>query len=113
MEDVTTLPAAETATQVEEQQPATAPPAEPTQPAQPAAEAPSPAALLQQTLAELARLTLGLAEQRDALTERERVHRSIVAELDNRRVRIEIDEAACARLGGAAEALQVLVGGAQ
>ena len=111
MEDATTLPAAQAA-QVEEQQPTTETPQEPAQPAQPA-QPPSPAALLQQTLSELARLTLGLAEQRDALTERERVHRSIVAELESRRVRIEIDEAACARLGGAAEALQVLVGGAQ
>ena len=105
MEDATTLPA-EQAAQVEEQQPTAETTTQPTEP-------PSPAVLLQQTLSELARLTLGLAEQPNALAERERVYRSIDAELESRRVRIEIDEAACAKLGGAAEALQVLVGGAQ
>lgn len=58
-------------------------------------------------------LTLGLEEQRQQLIERERVHRSIGAELDGRRVRIEIDEARAAKLQGAAEALQALVGGSQ
>ena len=107
MEDATTLPAADQAAQVEEQQPTTEQPQEPAQP-------PTPAALLQQTLSELGMLTLGLEEQRQQLTERERVYRSIGAELDGRRVRIEIDEARAAKLQGAAEALQALVqGGAQ
>ena len=84
------------------------------QPTQPAAEQPpTPQALLQQALNQLGALTLGLAEQRQVLLERERNYRSLGAELDSRRVRIEIDEAACARLQGAADALQVLVGGAQ
>jgi molecular chaperone GrpE (heat shock protein) len=113
MEDATTLPAADQAAQVEEQ-PATetqpTQPQEPTQPAQP----PTPAALLQQKLSELGVLMLGLEELRQQLTERERIYRSIGAELESRRVRIEIDEARAAKLQGAAEALQALVqGGAQ
>lgn len=112
MEDATTLPAADQAAQVEDQQPATEQPQEPAQPAQPA-QPPTPAALLQQKLSELGALMLGLEEQRQQLTERERVHRSIGAELESRRVRIEIDEAQIAKLTGAAEALQALVGGGQ
>ena len=113
MEDATTLPAADQAAQVEEQ-PATetqpTQPQEPTQPAQP----PTPAALLQQKLSELGVLMLGLEELRQQLTERERIYRSIGAELESRRVRIEIDEAQVSKLTGAAEALQALVqGGAQ
>lgn len=93
---------------------ATAPAQVEEQPTQPAPEQPpTPQALLQQALNQLGALTLGLAEQRQVLLERERNYRSLGAELDSRRVRIEIDEAACARLQGAAEALQVLVGGAQ
>lgn len=115
MEDTTTLPAADQAAQVEEQQPTTAQPQEPTQPETPAQPtlAITPAALLQQKLSELGVLMLGLEERRQQLTERERMHRSIGAELESRRVRIEIDEAQIAKLTGAAEALQVLVGGAQ
>ena len=113
MEDATTLPAADKAAQVEDQ-PATetqpTQPQEPTQPAQP----PTPAALLQQKLSELGVLMLGLEELRQQLTERERIYRSIGAELESRRVRIEIDEAQVSKLTGAAEALQALVqGGAQ
>ena len=113
MEDATTLPAADQAAQVEDQ-PATetqpTQPQEPTQPAQP----PTPAALLQQKLSELGVLMLGLEELRQQLTERERIYRSIGAELESRRVRIEIDEAQVSKLTGAAEALQALVqGGAQ
>ena len=110
MEDATTLPAADQAAQVEEQQTATE---QPEQPTQPTAQPPSPAALLQQALNELGMLTLSLAEQRQKLTDAERVLRSIEAEVDGRQVRIEIDEAKIARLQGAAEALQALVGGGQ
>ena len=93
---------------------ATAPAQVEEQPTQPTAEQPpTPQALLQQALNQLGALTLGLAEQRQVLLERERNYRSLGAELDSRRVKIEIDEAACARLQGAAEALQMLVGGAQ
>ena len=113
MEDATTLPAADQAAQVEDQQPATEQPQEPAQPAQPA-QPPTPAALLQQKLSELGVLMLGLEELRQQLTERERIYRSIGAELESRRVRIEIDEAQVSKLTGAAEALQALVqGGAQ
>lgn len=110
MDEQTTLPAADQAAQVEDQQPATEQPQEPAQPAQP----PTPAALLQQKLSELGVLMLGLEELRQQLTERERIYRSIGAELESRRVRIEIDEAQVSKLTGAAEALQALVqGGAQ
>ena len=113
MEDATTLPSADQAAQVEDQQPATEQPQEPAQPAQPA-QPPTPAALLQQKLSELGVLMLGLEELRQQLTERERIYRSIGAELESRRVRIEIDEAQVSKLTGAAEALQALVqGGAQ
>ena len=108
MEDqTTTLPEP---AQVEEQQTATE---QPEQPTQPTAQPPSPAALLQQALNELGMLTLSLAEQRQKLTDAERVLRSIEAEVDGRQVRIEIDEAKIAKLQGAAEALQALVGGGQ
>jgi molecular chaperone GrpE (heat shock protein) len=116
MEDATTLPAADQAAQVEDQQPATEQPAQPETPVQPTqpTQPPTPAALLQQKLSELGVLMLGLEELRQQLTERERIYRSIGAELESRRVRIEIDEARAAKLQGAAEALQALVqGGAQ
>lgn len=113
MEDTTTLPAADQAAQVEEQPATETQPMQPQEPPQPAAQPPSPAALLQQKLSELGVLMLGLEELRQQLTERERIYRSIGAELDSRRVRIEIDEAQIAKLTGAAEALQALVGGAQ
>ena len=102
MDEQTSLTEATAPAQVEEQ---------PTQPI--AEQPPTPQALLQQALNQLGALTLGLAEQRQVLLERERNYRSLGAELDSRRVKIEIDEAACARLQGAAEALQRLVGGAQ
>lgn len=105
MEEQTPLPEAPAPAQVEEQ-PTAVQPVQPTQP-------PTPQAMLQQALNQLGALTLGLAEQRQVLTERERNYRSLGAELDSRRVKIEIDEAACARLQGAAEALQMLVGGAE
>ena len=112
-DQTTTLP---DPAQVEEQ------PTQPEQPEQPTveqptasqpAQPPSPAALLQQALNELGMLTLSLAEQRQKLTDAERVLRSIEAEVDGRQVRIEIDEAKIAKLQGAAEALQALVGGGQ
>ena len=111
-DQTTTLPEP---AQVEEQptQPEQPEPPTPEQPAQPTAQPPSPASLLQQALNELGMLTLSLAEQRQKLTDAERVLRSIEAEVDGRQVRIEIDEAKIARLQGAAEALQALVGGGQ
>lgn len=111
MEDqTTTLPEPE---QVEEHPTQPEQPTLPAQPEQPSAQPPSPAALLQQALNELGMLTLSLAEQRQKLTDAERVLRSIEAEVDGRQVRIEIDEAKIAKLQGAAEALQALVGGGQ
>ena len=111
MEDqTTTLPEP---AQAEEQPTQPEQPTLPAQPEQPSAQPPSPAALLQQALNELGMLTLSLAEQRQKLTDAERVLRSIEAEVDGRQVRIEIDEAKIAKLQGAAEALQALVGGGQ
>ncbi len=104
MDEQTPQPEATAPAQVEEQ---------PAQPAQPTADLPTPAALLQRALNQLGTLVFSLAEQRQVLAERERDYRSIGAELDGRAVKIEIDEAACAKLQGAVEALQVLVGGAQ
>ena len=116
MDEQTPLPEATAPAQVEEQ-PATEQPVQPTaeQPTQPVQPV-TAEMLLQETINRLAELTLGLADKRRELAERERVYRSIAAELDSRAVKIEIDEDACARLRGAMDALQALVqgqGGAQ
>lgn len=78
---------------------------------QPATQQPQPAQLYQQALDELGRLTLSLSEQRTALAERERIYRSIGAELDGRRVKLEQDEVTFQRLTGAVQVLQQLVQG--